>query len=479
MRRRRTWKSVLQRPALSGRIVKERRLSSKPLNRLRVLFVDDEAPIRQVMLKELPRMGHDVTICEDGQVALKFLEEQAFDAAIVDLRMPGLSGWDVIDHLQKVAPETEIIISTGHGSLDDAIQALRRGAYDFLTKPTKLVEIANVLQRIAEKKALTNKAIALEHQLRTVRGTSELIGDTPSMGRVKKLVEKIAPTDSSVLILGETGTGKELVARSLHGRSARRDGPFVALNCAALPSTLLESELFGFEKGSFTGAHAAHAGHIERAHHGTLFLDEIAEMQLAAQAKLLRVLQERRVQRLGSQRERTVDVRFLAATHQDLVGLVEAGAFRRDLYPRLDEVQIRLPPLRERQADVEVIAQAVAAQLGRERGGNLVLSPCALEALRQYTWPGNVRELENTLRRAATLTRDTTLTAATLDAAGVGPRPGGAGRTLAEVVSAAEENAVRASLRRHRGDVAAAASELGVSPARLREIMQARGIGMD
>jgi transcriptional regulator with PAS, ATPase and Fis domain len=306
-----------------------------------------------------------------------------------------------------------------------------------------------------------------------------MLGDSAVMRAVFDTIEKLAQTDLTVLILGETGTGKELVARSLHGRSARRDGPFVALNCAALPSTLLESELFGFEKGSFTGAHAAHAGHIERAHHGTLFLDEIAEMQLAAQAKLLRVLQERRVQRLGSQRERTVDVRFLAATHQDLVGLVEAGAFRRDLYHRLDEVQIRLPPLRERQADVEVIAQAVAAQLGRERGGNLVLSPCALEALRQYTWPGNVRELENTLRRAATLTRDTTLTAATLDAAGVGPRPGGAGRTLAEVVSAAEENAVRASLRRHRGDVAAAASELGVSPARLREIMQARGIGMD
>ena len=306
-----------------------------------------------------------------------------------------------------------------------------------------------------------------------------MLGDSAVMRAVFDTIERLAPTDLTVLILGETGTGKELVARSLHGRSARRDGPFVALNCAALPSTLLESELFGFEKGSFTGAHAAHAGHIERAHGGTLFLDEIAELPLVAQAKFLRVLQERRVQRLGSQRERSIDVRFLAATHQDLVGRVEARTFRPDLYHRLNEVQIRLPPLRERQADVEVIAQAVAAQLGHERGGGLVLSACALEALRRHAWPGNVRELENALRRAATLAPDSTLTAATLDAAGIGPRSGGAGRTLAAILRAAEENAVRESLRWHRGDVAAAASELGVSAARLREIMQSHGIGMD
>jgi len=305
-----------------------------------------------------------------------------------------------------------------------------------------------------------------------------MLGESAVMRAVFDRIDQLARTDLTVLILGETGTGKELVARSLHGRSARGAGPFVALNCAALPSTLLESELFGFEKGSFTGAHAAHAGHIERAHGGTLFLDEIGEMPLAAQSKLLRVLQERRVQRLGGQRERSVDVRFLAATHQDLHGQVEAGGFRRDLYHRLDEVQIRLPPLRQRDADIEIIAQAVTARLARERGTPLELSIDGLEALRRHPWPGNVRELENTLRRAATLTPAATLTAAGLDAAGLGAS-GGGGRTLAEILRAAEENAVRSCLRRHRGDVAAAAAELGLEIGRLRQIMQAQGIESD
>jgi DNA-binding NtrC family response regulator len=208
---------------------------------LRILFVDDEAPIRLVMKNELPRLGHDVTIAEDGRAAIKILEEQAFDAAIVDLRMPGLSGWDVVTHLKKVAPETDVLIHTGHGGIEDAIQAVRMGAYDFLRKPCTLVEIANVLSRVAEKKLLSNKALALEAQLRSVRGGTDLIGETSSMLRVKKLVEKIAPTDSSVLILGETGTGKELVARRIHEQSARADMPFVAVNCGALPENLVES----------------------------------------------------------------------------------------------------------------------------------------------------------------------------------------------------------------------------------------------
>ncbi len=385
-------------------------MSSKPLNRLRVLFVDDEAPIRQVMLKELPRMGHDVTICEDGQVALKYLEEQAFDAAIVDLRMPGLSGWDVIDHLQKVAPGTEIIISTGHGSLDDAIQALRRGAYDFLTKPTKLVEIANVLQRIAEKKALTNKAIALEHQLRAVRGTSELIGDTPSMGRVKKLVEKIAPTDSSVLILGETGTGKELVARRIHDLSSRADMPFVAVNCGALPENLVESELFGHKKGAFTGADQPRKGLIEVANGGTLFLDELGELDKAMQVKLLRFLESGEVRRVGENEAFHVDVRIVCATNRDLQDMVTEGGFREDLFFRVNTFEIRLPPLRERKDDIPVLARhLVARHLKRAAAPEDILAPETVALLRGHEWSGNVRELANALEHAVILSDGATI----------------------------------------------------------------------
>ncbi len=229
-------------------------MSNSTQHKLRVLFVDDEAGIREVMRIELPRMGHDVTLCENGEAALRALETHTFDAAIIDLRMPGLSGWDVVEHLNKVSPDTEFIISTGHGNMDEAIQAVRRGAYDFLPKPCKLFEIANVLQRIGDKQALTNKTIALENRLRAVEGSSDLIGNSPCMQRVKNLIDKIAPTDSTVLILGETGTGKEMVARRIHESSTRRDAPFVAVNCGALPEHLVESEFFGHRKGAFTGA---------------------------------------------------------------------------------------------------------------------------------------------------------------------------------------------------------------------------------
>ncbi|MCA9070294.1 MAG: sigma-54-dependent Fis family transcriptional regulator, partial [Planctomycetaceae bacterium] len=229
-------------------------MSNSTQHKLRVLFVDDEAAIREVMRIELPRMGHDVTICENGESALAALETHTFDAAIIDLRMPGLSGWDVVDHLKKVSPDTEFIISTGHGNMDEAMQAVRRGAYDFLPKPCKLFEISNVLQRIGDKNALKNKTIALESRLRAVEGSADLIGTTSSMQRVKNLIDKIAPTDSTVLILGETGTGKEMVARRIHECSNRHDAPFVAVNCGALPENLVESEFFGHRKGAFTGA---------------------------------------------------------------------------------------------------------------------------------------------------------------------------------------------------------------------------------
>ena len=290
-----------------------------------------------------------------------------------------------------------------------------------------------------------------------------MIGECAPMRALFATLEKLATSDLTVLVLGETGTGKELVARSLHRRSRRVAGPFVALNCAALPSTLLESELFGFEKGSFTGAVAAKPGHIESAHGGTLFLDEIAELPLGAQAKLLRVLQDRRVQRLGAVRDRLVDVRWIAATHQDLAALVEAKAFRRDLYHRLNEVQVILPPLRERDHDVEAIAAAVLERLSVDVGHPVRLAPAARAALLAHDWPGNVRELENALRRAVARAASGVIEPADLQLGG-SERP----RTLAETLELATEAALRGSLRRHRGNVAAAAAELAVDLEELR-----------
>jgi transcriptional regulator with GAF, ATPase, and Fis domain len=285
------------------------------------------------------------------------------------------------------------------------------------------------------------------------------------MQDVFEKIDRIAPTTLTVLILGETGTGKELAARALHRRSTRAAGPFVALNCGALPSTLLESELFGFQKGSFTGAVSSREGHVERAHGGTLFLDEIAELPPGAQSKLLRVLQDHRVQRLGATHDRKVDIRVIAATHQDLPALVESRAFRRDLFHRINEVQLHLPPLRERPGDVRLLAAAFLDRCGRELGRHPSLTEAALDALDSWSWPGNVRELENCIRRATALSQGSTLDVADLHLLTVS-----GGHTLAQQVAAAEEQAIRSGLRRHNGDITAAAAELDITVDQLREL---------
>ncbi|RPI76356.1 MAG: sigma-54-dependent Fis family transcriptional regulator, partial [Planctomycetaceae bacterium] len=369
----------------------------------RVLFVDDEAPIRDVMKIELARMGHDATICEDGKSALVAAEKQSFDAAIVDLRMPGLTGWDVIDQLKVSSPETDVIISTGHGNMEDAIQALRRGAYDFLTKPTKLAVIAGLLGRVAEKRTLKNKTIALENRLKAVEGTN-IVGSSAPMQRVQHLIEKIAPTDSNVLILGETGTGKELVARRVHQLSRRAHMPFVAVNCGALPENLVESELFGHRRGAFTGADSTRKGLIEVANGGTLFLDELGELDRMMQVKLLRVLESGEMRRLGENDSFHVDVRVVCATNRNLLEMVEKGDFREDLFFRVNTFEIPLPALRERKADIPDLARTlVARHLKRSTVPEGMLSPEILATLEQHDWHGNVRELANTLEHALIL----------------------------------------------------------------------------
>ncbi|MGE0374492.1 MAG: sigma-54-dependent transcriptional regulator [Planctomycetaceae bacterium] len=445
-------------------------MSPSTVDKLRVLFVDDEAPIRTVMKAELPRMGHEVTICEDGATALKALEENIFDAAIVDLRMPGLSGWDVIEHLKKVAPQTEIIISTGNGGMDDAIRALRLGAYDFLPKPSKLVTIANTLKRVADKRALTNKTIALETRLKAVEGTTDLIGETPAMMRVKTLVEKIAPTESSVLILGETGTGKELVARRIHELSKRADRPFVPVNCGALPQNLVESELFGHKKGAFTGADTPRKGLIEVANGGTLFLDELGELDKSMQVKLLRFLESGEVRRVGENEPFHVDVRIVCATNRDLQEMVEEGTFREDLFFRVNTFEIRLPSLSERKDDLPKLARTlVARHLKRPSVRDDILSPETIQVLRSHKWSGNVRELANALEHAVILSSGDTIQPEHLPITVGGssgtpqlpfdinnfPRP----LSLKEI----EQEVIEQTLQRNDGDKPRTADELGIA----------------
>jgi len=442
--------------------------------KLRVLFVDDEPAIRDVMKIELPRMGHDVVMCEDGHAALKALEKQPFDAAIVDLRMPGLSGWDVIDHIKKVSPETEVIISTGHGDVDAAIQAVRMGAYDFLRKPCKLVEISAALKRVAEKRTLTNKTIALESRLKAVEGSPDLIGHSPPMLRVKKLCEKIAPTGSSVLIQGETGTGKELVARRIHDLSPRAAMPFVPVNCGALAEHLVESELFGHGKGAYTGADKSRKGLIEVANGGTLFLDEFGELDKSMQVKLLRFLESGEVRRVGENEAFHVDVRIVCATNRDLQKMVADGSFREDLYFRINTFEIPLPPLRERKDDIPELARTLVGRyLKRRDVPESMLSPQTISVLKQYDWPGNVRELANALERATIMSDGTTIRPEDLpshllrnvnmsEVQAVIPQTlpvSSAPKTLREI----EMDMIYKVLDKYQGDKPKAAAELGIA----------------
>lgn len=438
-------------------------------HKLRVLFVDDEESIASMMRLELPRMGHDATICENGHDAIKALEDNTFDAAIIDLRMPGLSGWEVVEQLRKISPETEFVISTGHGSMDDAIQALRLGAYDFLPKPCRLFEIASVLQRIAEKREMQHKTIALENRLEQVQGKTDIVGTSAPMQRVQKLIEKIAPTESTVLVLGETGTGKELVAKRVHDLSERGNAPFVAVNCGALPENLVESEFFGHKKGAFTGAETHRKGLFEVANGGTLFLDELGELDKSMQVKLLRFLESGEVRRVGENEAFTVDVRVVCATNRDLQDMVNEGTFREDLFFRVNTFEIHLPPLRERREDIGELANfLIARHLRRPSVPDDFVSPEALEALKNHHWSGNVRELANAVEHAVILSDGETVRVEDLPASitrhaaetvGGDVQFGAQAKTLREM----EMEMIHHVLDKHEGDKPRAAKELGIA----------------
>ncbi len=377
---------------------------------LRILFADDEAHLRDLMQMELPRLGHEVTVCPDGTAALKALERGLYDAALLDMRMPGMTGIEVLNQIRQVSPETQVIILTGHATVDTAVQALRLGAFDYLTKPCKWAELEAILNRIAERRDLSNKTAALETRLKAAEGPPLLIGETPAMQQVRRLIETIAPTDASVMILGETGTGKELVARSLHEKSQRADRAFIPVNCGALPENLVESELFGHRKGAFTGADTNRKGLFEVANGGTLFLDEVGELDKSVQVKLLRFLESGEIRRVGENEPFRVDVRVLCATNRDLREMVAAEQFREDLFFRLNTFEIYLPPLRERRADIAALAAHLLARHAARRGlTESAIDPESIDLLMAHDWPGNIRELANMIERATILAGNKTI----------------------------------------------------------------------
>jgi DNA-binding NtrC family response regulator len=434
------------------------------------------------MRQELPRMGHEVTVCPDGLTAVAALERNTYDCILVDLNMPGLGGIDVIAKAKQLAPDTEAVVLTGKSSLETAVQALRQGTFDYLTKPCKLVEIRSVLERVAEKRELTRKYRALKQRLQRIEGSSDLIGSSPGMKNVRTMIAKVAPTDSTVLILGETGTGKELVARALHDQSLRADMPFVAINCGALPENLIESELFGHRKGSFTGAEEHRVGLFEVANGGTLFLDEIGELPKAMQAKLLRFLESGEIRRVGENESFTCDVRVVCATHRQLDEMIAEDEFREDLWFRINTFEIDLPPLRERIADIPELARHLIARLRPN------LPPCqepftrdALAEMTEHTWPGNVRELANVIEHALILCDRLPISTEHLPRRFTARQvrriiPGGAGRTLREI----EMEAIYDALDRHGGNKPKAADELGISLKTLyNKLNQAATLSLD
>jgi len=383
--------------------------------RHRILVADDEPAITQGLSAILTDEGYDVATVTDGQHALDELASGAYGVVLADLKMPKVDGLALLKALQAKAVPTECIIITGQATIDSAVQAMREGAYDYIEKPLnseKLNRLKALIPKALEKYTIGQKNRELASRIETLTHYGELTGQSEEMRAVYQIIEAVAPSNASVLILGESGTGKELVARAVHSKSDRAKGPFFALNCAALPKDILENELFGHEKGAFTGSIAEKAGAFEMSDGGTLFLDEVAEMPTDIQVKLLRALESRQVRRLGGRKEISVDIRIVAATNKDLQQALADGELREDLYYRLAVVELYLPPLRERVSDVRILAEEFLARFSRQNGKQLRgFDPAAWSWVHSYAWPGNVRELKNAVERAVIMARGDVVTA--------------------------------------------------------------------
>lgn len=370
----------------------------------RILVADDDAVIRAGLLRILTAEGYEVDTVSNGCAALQRLDEKKYKLLVTDLKMPGMSGLEVLREIRSCQPELPVVLITGYAAIDNAVEAMKNGATDYLSKPFSNDEIVNKVKNAIDSRAVLIDDICLRREMNETHGFERLIGDSHEMKRLYQRIMQVAPTDSTVLISGESGTGKELVARAIHGHSSRREQPFVAIDCTALAETLLESELFGHVKGSFTGASQTKRGLFEVAEGGTLFLDEVGNISLATQAKLLRVLQERVVTPIGGTKTIDINIRLVAATNADLRNMVQQGSFRDDLFFRLNIIPIELPPLRDRKGDLMLLAGQFLKRFAEENGKEIRgFSPDVIEQLEKYNFPGNVRELENLIERAVVL----------------------------------------------------------------------------
>jgi len=371
-----------------------------------VVLVDDDAALAETLRLGLERRGYAVSVCQDAAQALRSLETSDADVVVTDLNMAGQNGIELCQRIADNFRDLPVIVLTAFGSYDTAVAAIRAGAYDFLGKPVRIDVLCIAIERAAQHRALRREVVRLRSERETRPADADFVGSSPALEKVRDLIERVAESDASVLITGESGTGKEVVARAIHRHSRRATGPFVALNCAAMPEALLESELFGHTRGAFTDARQAKPGLLIEARGGTVFLDEIGDMPLELQPKLLRVVQERRLRPVGSAHEIAVDVRFIAATNRDIESAVEERRFREDLFFRLNVVRVDLPPLRARPADILPLAQRFLSTFARGAGKAVSsISPAAAERLLSYSWPGNVRELQNCMERAVALAR--------------------------------------------------------------------------
>ena len=446
-----------------------------------LLIIDDEANTLASLSRAFRLAGYDATVCDSAARALELVKSQAFDLILSDVVMPEKDGLSLLEDLKNLDLPTPAVMISGQAHIEMAVRATRLGAVDFLEKPLTTDKLLLTVENVLRLKRLQEE----NQQLRGQLGKHEIVGSGEGMRRVMTLIERVAASETRVCILGETGTGKELAARTLHERSPRRAGPFVSLNCAAVPAELIESELFGHEKGAFTGAGARHLGKFEQAQRGTLFLDEIGDMPLNMQAKLLRVLEEGEIERVGGDRAISIDVRIVVATHRNLEELVRQGKFRQDLYHRVYVFPVVLPPLRERQEDIPALVDHFASQVAAQNGWKpMTFAPSAIEELKRYSWPGNVRELRNVVERLLLLTTGDRVDEATVRnalpqlAASVGGSPLSAVGTLSTRVEAFERETILAELRRRQNHITHTAHALGLERSYLYKKCQQLGIDL-
>lgn len=455
---------------------------------IRILVVDDESSIRKRCVRLLARKGYDAVGARNGAVALDIIRSSRCDAVLADVRMPGMDGIELLKKVKEFDASTEVIMMTGYAAVETAVQAMKSGAYDYLAKPFEVDELLHVIRNVAEKKYLQREMESLRRQLQEQKGESLLVGNSPAMSAVHRFIDKVAPVECNILLTGESGTGKSLLARRIHAQSQRSEQPYVVADCAALSGALLDSELFGHVKGAFTGAHADRKGYFETANKGTIFLDEVGVLPLDLQGKLLRAVEENVIFRLGSSQPMVIDVRVTAATNKNLEEAVRTRSFRDDLFYRLNVVSLRIPPLRERSEDIPVLVKYFAkkhvARLGLDRVP--VFSDEVLDALSAYHWPGNVRELENAVQRALVLSDDDRISRhhllapkalGSVTSAKILPSQDVAFRDFrSQVVRDFTYGYVEATLKQHQGNVSRAAKALGMRRTSLQRLLKQLGL---